>query len=416
MGVDWETEMTLKVVMRRDVQDIIIPDHEELDDLPFSRKTLKWLLYRLPSSPSKEILRPRLEQILEDFFVMQEVNRATARIKAQLKKKVNQNLKKDETGTEDGTAGSTVVGQQGGSINVNLGGSVNETEEHAESDVNKQHDLSNAITGNTNNPPASSPTTYTGNDLILIEKDSDQENHAEQNISSQHNERLIADKIKMKVKKTSQMLWNILFDRKKVILGYSLEKLIPDTLSESKWECCYNAENDYMSEWKLQWDCDDDNDEEWVDIKGKVKGDSLKEFNETRLCLGRMIGSGVEIMETKIRGITSEGGSVEGESNIGSTSSGLDIPTMTPTSSEDLLGNSNYETSHLAVTSSEESLLVTPSETEIDLVTECSTAGIHDEDNFGSAGYMKSDLSSCEDSSSESGFAGLPIRKFIQLV
>lgn len=71
-----------------------------------------------------------------------------------------------------------------------------------------------------------------------------------------------------------------------------LEKHIPDSLGTDDWvdwKYC-DPHRNYISEWTVSWDCVDDCENEWVDIRGKLSGESLKTFNEQRITAGREIG------------------------------------------------------------------------------------------------------------------------------
>ena len=83
--------------------------------------------------------------------------------------------------------------------------------------------------------------------------------------------------IKAEVKRQAHLLWQGLYGRKP-ILCVDLEKVIPDTLTTlKKWSemnSC-DPEKDYVSEWKMKWDCEDDNEKNWNDEKDKLGSDQI---------------------------------------------------------------------------------------------------------------------------------------------
>ena len=72
-----------------------------------------------------------------------------------------------------------------------------------------------------------------------------------------------------------------------------LERHIPDSLGTVGWVdwkyCDPTRAHNYVSEWTLPWDFEDDNSTDWEDVK--VSKQSLKRFQESRISLGREIGT-----------------------------------------------------------------------------------------------------------------------------
>jgi hypothetical protein len=48
-----------------------------------------------------------------------------------------------------------------------------------------------------------------------------------------------------------------------------------------------DPEKVYVSEWKMKWDCEDNNEENWNDERGS--GSDLLEVNQGRMALGRRL-------------------------------------------------------------------------------------------------------------------------------
>ena len=98
--------------------------------------------------------------------------------------------------------------------------------------------------------------------------------------------------VKAEAKRQAHLLWQSVYGRKPILCD-DLEKVIPDTLTISKkWvemDSC-DPKKDYISEWKMKWDCEDDNDESWNDEKGKLGSESDPlEFNRERVTMGRCL-------------------------------------------------------------------------------------------------------------------------------
>lgn len=281
MGVDSETEMTLNVVARKEIRNISIPDDDECDSLPFNKETMKQLLYRLPFCSSREDMESKLEILMEKFYVHLNEKRS-GNPEVPLEK---EHPEPRESDLDDAIVVSKSKPQC----------EIIHTEQLAEKiKVGSKSDLAlSVLSTNTSDRQSSMgtlPLEKEERNLLdkNISKEKSSENEAQ--ISSPAKDKRIFSpaEIKMQAKQSAQYLWDRMFKRKQ-ILEYGLEKLIPDTLAEFKWTGSCNPKKDYVSEWNLRWDCVEDNDQDWIDVEGKLKGGILKKFNETRRCVGREI-------------------------------------------------------------------------------------------------------------------------------
>ena len=360
IGVDYETDMTLNVVARRNnIRNINGPEgDDECDTMPVGREVIKYLYHLLPLRPSQEDMEERLEKLLKTFYSYRREKRRRRELAEEMRKKRE---RKDDTDLrnqepmKESESNDPESGEQEGIEDVNCNSVSDADNTRTTSCLAISTSISGAQLTNDTVVHMTEASKLLNED---IPKESDIKPEQEIAPTDKDDDQVSEAQLKEQAKQTAHFVCQRLFHRKRV-LGYNLEKFIPDTLGEFRWIGCCDPRTDYMSESKLKWDCEDDNDENWVDVKGKLKGESLKEFSKTRVTLKRGVGGfGHHTADMNAVGTISKN-SVKVGSDM-ETGSEPDALLMTPSTIGNSCENSGDEYLHLEVTSSEERLLVTP--------------------------------------------------------
>jgi hypothetical protein len=145
---------------------------------------------------------------------------------------------------------------------------------------------------------------------------------------------------------------------------HGLDKHIPDSLETDDWVdwkyCNPNRTGNYVSEWTLPWDYNDDNNGEWEDVK--VSRKSMRRFNKRRISLGRDIGAD-RMLFTQIDDNAVTDSAVSSASGAGSeTDSFKFLSVVTPATSENASSN-DWESSEPNESVSDEVFGEDPKET-----------------------------------------------------
>lgn len=234
IGVDWETEMILNVVARKGRQALKDCTEDEADSVidRISKAIMNKALLQLPAGASEDEMQSKLEMIVTQFLEEKEKNKSATRKKALPKVQDGSSPKDDKLKDNVKTA----------------------VEPSHSEDARSDHETTNS------------------KDISKMEV-----------VQSQS-----AD-IKAEAKRQAHLLWQRVYGRKP-ILCHDLEKIIPNTLTTSKkWNemASCDPQKDYVSEWTLRWDSEDDDDENRKDKKEKLKGvTDFQELNPVRSKIG----------------------------------------------------------------------------------------------------------------------------------
>ena len=238
IGVDWETEMILKVVARKErlALKYSLGDDSEYGMDRITKALMDKVLLQLPVIASEDEMESKVEAIVAQFLESQKKKKSAGSQKALLKIQ-------DKSKSRDGKCEE--------SIKVEMKQCQSE---HTGSDHSK---------------------SSSEDDGLSRQKESGEE-EIEQ---SQSND------IKAHVKRQAYLLWQSVYGRKPILCN-DLEKVIPDILITSKkWfemDSC-DPKKDYMSEWNMKWDCKDVNDENWHEEKSKCELEfDRQEFDQER--------------------------------------------------------------------------------------------------------------------------------------
>ena len=241
IGTDWETEMVLNIVARKGWR--AFPDFTEDDSMSGTGRINKLLmekvLQQLPAGASEDEMESKLEAFITQFLREKEKKELARRKKALLKIQDKSSLKEDK---------SQDIVKPG-------------VEQSQSEDTSSVHGAKNS------------------EDVELPSENDGPRTETEQSQSVY---------VKAEAKRQAHIIWQRAYGRKRILCD-DLEKIIPDTLTTlKKWvemDSC-DPEKDYVSEWKMKPDCEDDNDESWDDEKDELGSPSdLQEFNQNRVTI-----------------------------------------------------------------------------------------------------------------------------------
>jgi len=214
MGGDWETEMVLNVVARKGRQALKAStgDDSESGTCRINKALMDKVLLQLSAGASEDEMESKLEVVIAQFLQGKE-KKFAARQKSPLKMQ-------DMSSSKDGKR-------------------VNSAKVAVEQPQSED-----------THPKLSSEDDESSFEKASAETEVDQSQ---------------SDDIKAEAKRQAHLLWQRVYGRKPILCD-DLEQIIPDTLTTSKkWiemDSC-DPKKDYISEWNMKWDCEDDDDENW---------------------------------------------------------------------------------------------------------------------------------------------------------
>ena len=420
MGFNFETEVTLNVVPRKlEIAKTI--EGYLYDTLPISEENLERALNRLPMNVGEVTTKKKLENVFVEFFAQKEARKAALQ---EVKSKAAQEL-----GSKDADPKSEMSEMHrdenhrksnDDALTKELGGTKN-TEEFSRNDTVAQTmnirspvntfstdvirdelvEVLSKVT-NTSEPQPdipkmkmapSSPTdievavslsSVNGEYVDTSENSTRNQNNSTEDLKPKY-----SPKVKATAKEACHSLWSRV-SKVEQILSHGLEDFIPNTMKSSTWIIMepWNLKKDYMSEWILPWDCEDDLDENWVDMEETVENNKVPEFHQWKMSLGRDGGYATQSMEdspTCVKAYSSEeipavilitAGIT---ADVTSTSSEIE-PVITPVDSEDESGSFRKGKIGLSdsATSDESISLPTPPDLEETMIEELSTHRVSD--------------------------------------
>lgn len=220
MGVDWQTEMILNVVARKGRQAFKDGTEDESNSVidRINKAIADKVFLQLPAGASEDEMQSKLEMIVSQF--LEDKKKSATRKKALLK-------------VQDGSSPK---------------------------DDKSQDIVKTAVEPSHSEDACSDHETTNSEDIELPSK---------KDISETDVLRSQSADIKAEAKRQAHLLWQRVYGRKPILCN-ELEQIIPNTLTTSKtWSemASCDPQKDYMSEWTLRWDCEDNHDENRKDKK-----------------------------------------------------------------------------------------------------------------------------------------------------